>query len=199
MSRGAVKLFLLGYFLIYFGAVFLRIDFFPLSWVPMYGMRDTEPVLTIPVGDLEQMALGFRVERANGEVDYMSHVDLNIPPANFRRLYYQRAFGLGPPQHQRERAELHPFNNWWYERLIGPDPLQVTDYQRQLLESFNKTFELLPGDPDYIVRIEARSLFAGYTREMRNSGNLKPDFIEERTALIAWDGTTMESRPADAR
>ncbi len=52
MSKTAVKRFLALYFIVFFGAVFLRIDYFPLSWVPMYGHGATSNVLTVKCGDL---------------------------------------------------------------------------------------------------------------------------------------------------
>jgi hypothetical protein len=196
MSRGQVKWFLAGYFLLFFGAVFARIDYFPFSWVPMYGMRDTDPLLTVPIGDLRQREQGFKVVRANGDVDYISRHDLNMPPANFRRLYYERAFGKGPPQHLRERKELHPINRWWYERFVGPDPLLNADYPRQILDRMNRTFGHRPGDPEYIVRLEARSLFARYPREDRDRGDLSKPLLEEWRSVTTLDSTTITRSPA---
>ena len=104
MTRVQTKRFLAVFFAIYFGAVFLRIDYFPLSWVPMYGLHKPRAELTVGVGDLAIRTEGFAAIRANGERTRISARDLNVPSANFRRLYSQRAFNNGPPQHDRERV-----------------------------------------------------------------------------------------------
>ena len=198
MLREGAKYFLTGYFLLFFGAVFLRIDYFPPSWVPMYGQRNTSPLLTVPVGDLKQRDLGFKVTRANGDVDYISRTDLNIPPANFRWLYHERAFGNGPPQHDRERAALHPFNKWCDERFIGPDPRTTANYPRQILDSMNKTFGLKAGDPNRIVKVETRLLFARYKREDRDRGDLSKPILEEWHATTDSNRTIIERKPVNA-
>lgn len=198
MSRGAVKVFLALYFAVYFGAVLFRVDYFPLTWVPMYGLRGSGPVLTVPVGDLAVSARGFRVTRRNGEVEFLSRHDLNIPPANFRRLYYERAYGLAPPQHLRERAALHPMNRWWYDTLVGPDPLKTLDYPRQLLTSFNRTEGRVPGDPDYVVRVDAVSDFASFSKPDLARGDLSHPAWEKRLATITTSGGTVRRVSRDA-
>ena len=60
MNQRGVKRLLLGYFALFFGAVFLRIDYFPLSWVPMYGFREESQQITVPVGDLKRRDLASR-------------------------------------------------------------------------------------------------------------------------------------------
>jgi hypothetical protein len=98
VSKTSVKRFLALYFLILFGAIFLRVDYFPLSWVPMYGYREIGPQLTVKFGDKSGRKRGFFAQRANGETLYISAEDLNVPNANFRRLYHQRAYNNAPPQ-----------------------------------------------------------------------------------------------------
>ena len=44
-----------------------------------------------------------------------------MPNANFRRIYYERSYGVGPPKYRRERASLNPLSNWLYDQLY-PDP-----------------------------------------------------------------------------
>ncbi|MBF8293383.1 MAG: hypothetical protein HW392_2210 [Steroidobacteraceae bacterium] len=67
MTQRGVRLFLGIYFLITFGAVFLRVDYFPLSWVPMYGQRAPAGEKTFIIGDLERRKFGFGARRADGE------------------------------------------------------------------------------------------------------------------------------------
>ena len=190
MTQRSVKRFLALYFLVFFGAVFLRVDYFPLSWVPMYGYHvaggDT---VTVGIGDKSDRERGFLAWRANGEHLTISADDLNVPNANFRRLYQQRAFNNGPPQDDRERAALMAFNRWWYENLVGPDPRLDRRYPQQLLDSVNRTFGSAPGDPRRIVRMEAEMRFATFRRADVDSGNLSRPVVEERRAIMTERGT----------
>lgn len=188
MSRTAVKLFLAIYFLIFFGAVVLRIDYFPLSWVPMYAYRDIQPTVVVRIGDKEQRRRGFVAQRANGESSLLSAKELNLPGPNFRRLYNQRAFGEGPPQDERERHALSAFNRWWYETLIGPDPRLEADHPRELLRSVNATFGYGPEDPRRIVRLEASMDFAEFSHEQLARGDLTIREREHRTSVITDQG-----------
>lgn len=189
MSKKHVKRFLALYFAIFFGAVFLRVDFFPLSWVPMYGRRQLSEYLTVRFGDKEERQLGFRAQRANGEMLYVSADDLNIPNANFGRLYSQRAFNSGPAQDGRERAALAPFNRWWYETLLGPNPQLKRNYSGPVLTSVNKTFGYGPGDPRRIVRLEASQDYAKFDRARLVRGDLAAHSVERRTAIITEQGS----------
>lgn len=190
MSQRGVKRFLALYFLIFFGAVFLRVDYFPLSWVPMYGYHVAgAQTVTVGIGDKSKRARGFLAWRANGKHLTISGDDLNIPHANFRRLYHQRAFNNGPPQDDRERAALMAFNRWWYERFVGPDPRLDRRYPQQLLVSVNRTFGYGPNDPRRIVRMEAELKFATFAREAVERGDLSNPIVEERRAIMTERGT----------
>lgn len=191
----AVKRLIAAYFLVFFGAVFLRIDYFPLSWVPMYGFREESDHLTVAVGNLDRRALGFAARRVNGETTFLSRGDLNVPPANFRRLYQERAFGEGPPQHQRERTKLVAFNRWWYETLVGPDPAKGADYGRDLLDRVNRTFDLGPDNPRRFVELEATLDFATYTRAQLDSGDLKRPRRERGVSVMTAAGTRVVKFP----
>ncbi|HEY0629612.1 MAG TPA: hypothetical protein VGD23_09805 [Sphingomicrobium sp.] len=192
-SKTSAKRFLALYFLIFFGAIFLRVDYFPLSWVPMYGYHVTRPVVTVSVGDKDQRKRGFAAQRANGEKLYISGEDLGVPSANFRRLYHQRAFNHGPPQDDRERAALMSFNRWWYETFVGPDPRLDRRYADQLLISVNRTFGYGPQDPQRIVRLEATLDFATFTRADVAVGNLSRPTVERRTAIVTEQGAFLRT------
>jgi hypothetical protein len=191
MTRTGVKGFLAVYFLVLFGAVFLRIDYFPLTWVPMYSLHRVEPTVEIPFGNEDRRDRGFAAQRANGEQLFVSAKSLNIPDANFRRLYHQRAFNRGPPQDNRERYQLSAFNRWWYERLVGPDPLSVSNYPKQLLDSVNRTMGHGPEDPRRIVRMQAELDFARFTQEQLRRGELMSPQLEKRISVITEDGTLL--------
>jgi len=188
-SKQSAKRFLALYFLIFFGAIFLRIDYFPLSWVPMYGFHRAKPNVTVTIGDLDERKRGFAAWRANGEHLYISAEDLGVPNANFRRLYHQRAFNSGPPQDKRERAGLMRFNRWWYETFVGPDPMLDRRYAEQLLTSVNRTVRYGPQDPRRIVRLEAGLNKATFTRADVDEGNLSRPTVERRTAIITEQGS----------
>ena len=189
MTRTQAKRFLALFFAIYFGAVFLRIDYFPLSWVPMYGLHKPQSDLTVGVGDKLRRDQGFFAQRANGERTRISARDLNVPNANFRRLYAQRAFNNGPPQHDRERVALIGFNRWWYETLIGEDPRNNRNYPAALLASVNRTLGFGPADPRRIVRLESHLDFARFTRARLDLGRLDGPVVERRVAVITPEGT----------
>lgn len=198
MTRTQTKRFLALFFIIYFGAVFLRIDYFPLSWVPMYGLHKPGAELTVGVGDKAVRAEGFFAQRANGERTRVSADDLNIPNANFRRLYAQRAFNNGPPQHDRERVALIGFNRWWYETLVGEDPRNNRNYSAILLDSVNRTLGHGPADPRRIVRLESHLDFARFSRAQLDRGHLTDPVVERRVAIITPAGTVVRG-PHDAR
>lgn len=187
-----MKRFIALYFLIFFGAIFLRVDYFPLSWVPMYGYHLAGESVRVGIGNKGERERGFPAQRANGERLYISADDLNVPNANFRRLYHQRAFNNGPPQDDRERAALIAFNRWWYETLVGPDPRLNRRYHMQLLDSVNRTFGYGPQDSQRIVRLEAPLDFATFDRDAVASGDLSKPMIEHRVAIVTEQGGMLQ-------
>jgi len=191
LTRARTKQFLAVFFAIYFGAVFLRVDYFPLSWVPMYGLHNPRDGLTVGVGDKAFRNEGFVAQRANGENVRISARDLNIPNTNFRRLYAQRAFNNGPPQHDRERVALIGFNRWWYETLVGEDPRSGANYSGDLLDSVNRTLGFGGDDPRRIVRLESHLDFARFTRAQLDQGKLRNPALERRVAVITPEGTIL--------
>lgn len=193
MTKKQTKGFLAAFFAIYFGAVFLRIDYFPLSWVPMYGLHKAKDTVTVGVGDKAFRDEGFVAIRANGERLRVSARDINVPNANFRRLYAQRAFNNAPPQHDRERVALIGFNRWWYETLVGPDPKLNRDYPATLLTSVNRTLGYGPADPRRIVQLESHLDFAAFTRDQLKRGDIFNPVVERRVAVITPEGTTLVS------
>jgi hypothetical protein len=183
-----VKRVLALYFIVLFGAILLRVDYFPLSWVPMYGAREPAPNVIVKIGDKAEREAGFVAVRANGETVLVGPDDLNIPNANYRRLYNQRAFNNGPPQDDRERLGLAPINRWWYETFVGPDPRLNKNYVGELLHSVNATFGYGPADPRRIVRLEASLRFADFQRSHLDRGDLSQPEIDRRTAIITETG-----------
>ena len=147
MTKKQTKRFLALFFLVYFGAVFLRIDYFPLSWVPMYGLHKPAAELTVGVGDKAVRAKAFSPQRANGEQTRISAPNAQRAERQFPPALAQRAFNNGPPQHDRERVALIGFNRWWYETLVGEDPRNNRNYSAILLASVNRTLRAWAGRP----------------------------------------------------
>lgn len=159
----------------------------------MYGLHKPKADLTVGVGDKAVRNEGFVAVRANGERTRISARQLNVPNANFRRLYAQRAFNNGPPQHDRERVALIGFNRWWYETLVGEDPRKRRNYSGTLLNSVNRTLGHGPTDPRRIVRLESHLDFARFSRPQLDSGNLANPVVERRVAIITPEGTIVQS------
>lgn len=192
-SKKSAKRFIAIYFLILYGAVVLRVDYFPFSWVPMYGNHKVGEKLTVGIGDKGRREQGFRAKRASGETLYISRYDLGVPGANFRRLYQQRAFNQGPPQDAREREALIGFNRWWYETFVGPDPMLNPRYPMDLLSSVNRTFGYGPSDPRRIVQLEADLDMATFQYPDVLVGNLSRPSVQHATAIITERGAFLKT------
>ena len=189
-ARQFLVVFFLGFgfnfnLLFSFGSIFVG------SWVPMYGEWHPSPEKTIFIGNLERRTAGFEAQRANGERLDINRKLLNIPQANFRRLYMQRAFNTGPPQHLRERLALMPFNRWWYETLVGPDPLLGANYPAQLLRSINETLSHGADDPRRVVRLEAHVDLATFSRASLDAGDLSIPQVRHATAQVTETETIL--------
>lgn len=188
MQKRAVTRFLIGFHLVVFGAVFLRIDTFPLTWVPMYSQFHGIEDLTVPVGDKVRLKQGFEVTTLSGETEYVGAKELNIPGAAFRRIYTERAFGKGPPKHLRERTNLNPLSEAIFNQFY-PDPAASIVWSERILDMLNATLERESGDPDYIVSAEATYDFATFSREARRLGDVDILDMERKTATITRSGS----------
>ena len=187
MSKSDTTKLLIAFFVVVFGAVFLRIDTFPLTWVPMYSMFHGTEDLTVIVGDMPRMKRGYEVTLASGETGYVGPKELNLPNGKFRRIYYERSFGVGPPKHRRERVALHPFTNWLFDQF-HPDPATSIDWEARVMATLNRSLKREPGNPDYIVKAVAVSDFAIFTREQRRRGEIANfEAITRRAVLTVQD------------
>lgn len=183
MRKQNITKFLIGFHIITLGAVFLRVDTFPLTWVPMYSQFHGADVLSVPVGDKAKLRKGFEVTTASGATEFIGPKALNLPNAAFRRLYSERAFGKGPPKHLRERERLNPVSNAVFD-LFYKDPRTNIDWHSRILDMMNKTLNREPGDADYIVKAMASYEFTNISRQSRREGDLSDMNIEMRTAII---------------
>lgn len=187
MSRSSINIFLAIFFAVTIGAVIVRVDYFPLTWVPMYSVYEVKENVKITIGDKERIKRGFEVTRKNGETDFISAKDLNIPRSRLRKIYQQRAFGNGPPKYSRERLNLNPVSTWLYDELIGEDPRNI-EWGPRILASLNGTFGLTPEDPDFIVEAVAVRKRGKIGRDLLLSGELTKMDVSEQKAVLTWEG-----------
>lgn len=191
MSKRAVTAVIVGFHIVTFGAVFLRIDTFPLTWVPMYSLFHGEQDLTVPVGNKIKTKRGFKAVTTSGEIEFIAQKDLNIPKAAFRRIYYERAFGKGPPKHLRERVQLNSVSNAIFD-LWYPDPATSVDWGPRLLNMLNETLDRKIGDENYITEVTAVSDFAVLPRDQRREGDLSNLNIVQKKSVIRNEGKSHE-------
>jgi hypothetical protein len=114
--------------------------------------------------DKEEMKRGLLVTYRDGSTGRVDKDDLNIPKWNFYRVYYQRAFRGSPPKYNQQVTNLSALNRWVRGLREGELPPEA-DWERRLFYSINKTLGRTPGDPDFVVRIEAWQERAHFSRE----------------------------------
>jgi len=130
-KRSVTKL-LVGSHIVILGAIIFRVDTFPLTWVPMYSLFKPTPTLSVPVGDKAKLKKGFEVTTVSGTTEFVGPRELNIPSAAFRRIYTQRAFGVGPPKHKKERHRLNPISKAVFNQFY-PDPATSIEWDSGLV------------------------------------------------------------------
>lgn len=190
VSQKGVVRFLLIYGLIVVGAVVIRVDRFPLTWVPMYSvykLKSESETFSVHHKDKKQAYKGFRATHADGAQSWVSREDLNIPGRNMWRLYYQRAFGRPPPKYTHANANLDRLSRWVRGLAKGETNLK-TNWRRRLITLVNRTLGHAPGDPRFIVRLEAQRDTNIFDRE-----SFEVVKVRSRTAVIKWK-TAWEER-----
>lgn len=187
MKKSSVTKLLIGFHLVIFGATFLRIDTFPLTWVPMYSLFEGKDILTVPLGDKEKLRKGFEITTAAGETEYINRKDLNIHGSAFRRIYTERAFGKGSAKHMRERYNLNSISDAMFNKFY-PDPATSIDWDSRIINMINATLEREPTDPDYVVKVVASYEFTNISRADRRRGDLSNLNVEMRTKVMTHKG-----------
>ncbi len=188
MNRQTVNVILAIYLIVVWGAVIFRVDRFPITWVPMYSVYKVKDTISSKVWDKKRYKKGLRVTHRDGSVSYVSYKDLNIPKPNFRRLYYSRVFGSGPPKHNQGNTSLEPYNRWI--RGLGPDEKNFSvDWQWRMFWTLNKTLGHEPADPKFITRIEASHTKRYYRKADLLRGDPSNVTIKNRVALNEWQDT----------
>lgn len=181
-KRSVTKLLIISHIVI-LGAVFLRADPFPLTWVPMYSVFKGGDTLSVAIGDKPKLKKGFEVLTASGEIEYINKKDLNIPGGAFRRIYTERAFGVGAPDQIRARYKRNFISQFVFETFY-PDTARVIDWGPLIIDMFNKTLEREEGDPDYIVQVTASYEFTNFDREALRRGDLSEMNGRMRTSVM---------------
>ena len=183
MKKRSVTKLLIGSHIVILGAIFFRVDTFPLTWVPMYSLFKGGDTLSVPVGDKAKLKKGFEVTTLSGATEYVGPRELNIPKAAFRRIYTQRAYGKGPPKHLKERHNLNPISDAVFNQFY-PDPATSIDWHERILDMLNATLDREPGDPNYIVKAVATYEFTNFDRADLRIGDTSKMNSEMRTSVI---------------
>lgn len=154
MKRRSVDRILVVYLVVLWSAVAFRIDWFPLTWAPMYSVYKGKDVISVRRVDKEEMKKGLVATHRDGSTSRVSWRDLNIPKWNFWRLYYQRAFGGNPNTFKTGNARLGAMNR--FVRGLEPGEKNYSaDWTWRILRSVNGALGHRPEDPRFIVRLEA--------------------------------------------
>jgi len=185
VSKRTVTLILVVYLTIIWAAVIFRIDYFPLTWVPMYSVFEPSETISAKVWEKDKYGKGILVTHRDGSTSYVSSKDLNIPKPNFRRLYYSRIFGSAPPKHKQGNTELGAINRW-VRGLDEDEPNFSVDWDWRMFWTLNKTLGHEPSDPKFIVRMEADYKRRIYRKADLIKGDLSPVKIKHEEALMEW-------------
>ena len=181
MTRETVNRILVVYLCVVWGAVVVRCDRFPLTWAPMYsriGKPRTE--VSSRIADHDVFNRGLLVTRRDGTTGYVGREELNIPRGNMYRLYYSRSRGKPAAKHANANLNLSSLNRW----LRGLEPGELTipnGTEFQLFRSLNKTLQLEPDDPGFIVRIQSEQV-----RVFRRLDDLSQFRRETQKGDIRW-------------
>ena len=180
-----VNIILILYLIVIWSAVIFRIDRFPLTWVPMYSVYQPSETISKSIRDKAAMKKGLRVTHRDGSISYVSYKDLNIPKANFRRLYSSRIFGTDPPKHKQGNTSLGSINRW----IRGLDENErnfSVDWEWRMFWTLNKTLQFEPADPKFITRIESSKQRRAYRKADLAKGDASKVEIQTQQAVIDW-------------
>ena len=190
VNKRTITLILVAYLTVIWVAVIFRIDYFPLTWVPMYSGYKPRETISVKVFDKDKEQKGFKVTYRDGSTGYVSSKDLNIPKPHFRRLYNDllpdsTMFETAPTKHKQGNIELGTINRW-IRGLAEDEPRFAVDREWGMFWTLNKTLGHEPSDPKFIIRIEADQQNRVYRKEdllRQDVGNVQ---IDTRRALIEW-------------
>lgn len=173
--------FLVAWLCVTWGAVLLRVDSFPLTWAPMYSAWEPHELTSNRVVEDAVYMRGVEVTRRDGSTGYLGASELNIARNHMYRIYYQRAFGQPAVGYEHASQSLGAFNRW-IRGLEEGEESHDPDTEFRLLRSLNKTFDLEPDDPGFIVRVQAS--FDVLYRRFDDLSKVTRDHAE---ADVRWD------------
>jgi hypothetical protein len=169
MTQAGIIRALLIYWAVVWIAVVFRIDRFPMTWAPMYSIYKPKPktaktrrVTHIQKGWLKSN--GFLATQRNGRERWVKQSDLNVRSSSMRRIYYRRTRGQGPPTHHEHNFDAGTIDRWLWGLEPGDKFIDV-DWRRRVFESINKTLDLEPDSPEFIVKLGMQSERYVFDRE----------------------------------
>jgi hypothetical protein len=190
-SQRSARGFLISFFSVTLAAVFFRFDTWPLTWVPMYAAYEPASKVTIRVWNSDEVRRGFLVTKLDGSREYVNSKRLNIPRTKFIRLYYERIYGVRPAKDVRDHLSLSPMNRRLRE-LAGTYPSRKPRWDWRILYALNKSLRREPGQPDFIVAVEASALERKFAiSDLNDGGGVTP--AECRTTATAlWQSEWLQ-------
>ena len=179
MTKTSVNYLLAIYFLLVWTAMAVRVEYFPLTWAPMYSLFLPGDTISSEINDARRQAQGLRITHRDGATGYIRRSDLNIPERHFRRLYFKRMFAFGPEKESVMNRSLGAFNRWLWD--IDDEDLTATDqWDWRILRSLNRTLGHTPNDPQFIIRVEADRAHVRYRKADLAT-------IEQTSQHAAWN------------
>ena len=179
MSKSNTGRLIAVYFTGVWLAAMLRIDFFPLTWAPMFASAEAFDQGTIAIDTRDRQRLkrdGWWVTQRDGSRRSLTHKELNIRTGHMATLYFARSFDL--PEYRFEPNVIER----WLERRD-----EESRWKRALMTSLNKTLELEPDDDEFIVKIEAEG--EDHIYDTTSFERLR---IEPRRAALEWEPSWSE-------
>jgi len=189
LTRRSVSAILALHLAVAWTAVVLRIDRFPLTWAPMYSIyrpRESSEYRVVEKDRRFVARKGWKATHLDGSTSWVSRRAINVPMRSMWRLYYERTWGKQPPRYTQLNHDSGTIDRWLWGLAPG-EPFEEVDWRRRLLVCINRSLGHRPGDPDFIVELQAKSnllVFDGRTF----------DLVEERPRnkrihwSAEWDG-----------
>jgi len=129
-------------------AVPLRLDYFPLTWVPMYSAHEVKGEYAVKKNNKKDIRKGFAAVQQNGNTKFINHLTLNMPYRNYKLWYRQRIYNTGPPKHRRA---IHIYENYGRKNILD------INWPKRVLFAVNRNLNLKPQDPEFIVSLSAKA------------------------------------------
>jgi hypothetical protein len=176
VTRRGVSLLLGAHLLVTWLAFALRVDEFPVTWAPMYSVKEARgtEVWTITLTDRARPGkIGWRALRADRGEERVVGADLNVTVPAAGRLYFQRTWSEPPPRYRHKNSGGATLDRWLLGLPPGA-PIYVANWERKLLTSVNGTLGRAPGDPDFIVALHADRIQMKFdSRTLRKLGETR--------------------------